>query len=405
MARLWTCGFEWNDTTADQLTTATGTRVLTGMRTGVYGGKVDLTSAGQDFGNTFSGASGNAGTYFFRAYVNFSSITSGSGGTPKRTVLYEVTTGVGISLNSANNFQFQPPGAVSLTGATFTPSLNTWYRLELSFQPSGGAWEWRVDGSTIATGTNTSGLAPTSLRVGGGGSSGGGTPPTYVAIFDDIALNDDTGSAQTSWAGDGKVVLLKPVSLNANGGSWTDDNAATTSAALTAAIDNTPPAGIASTTSGGGGHEVRNAGANTNLDMNLTDYTTAGVGSSDTVNVLTPMCVVGAPVSTGGKSGSFGITSNPTIAQRAFTGGSGTPAFYWRGTAAGTYPTGWGWEIGTTTYAPTVTVGTSPVARLSITAGTASRIAMCCDLGMYVDYTPAATGTTYTKAGHAVESA
>lgn len=402
MARLVTQGFEWKHTTADGTSGTSGTNYISSpVRSGAWAGEVNTTSVNANWTITFSGST--TVTFFCRAYVRFTTLTAGTS-TAGRTVLYENTTGRGIGMDATNNLRFVVSGVFS--GSSFTPSANTWYRLEFSYQSNSGAWEWRVDGSTIATGTDTSASTPGSLRLGSPTSFGSGTTPIYVAAYDDVAINDTSGSDQTSWPGDGKVVLLKPVSLNANGGSWTDDNAATTSAAFTAALDNSPPAGIADTTSGGGGHQVRNAATNnTSLDMNLTDYTTAGVGASDTVNVLIPMCFPAAPVSTGGKSGSFGITSNPTISQRAFTGGTGTATFFWRGTAATAYPGGWGLEVGTITYAPTVTLGNSPVARLSITGGTASRIALCCDLGMYVDYTPAPSGTTYTKAGFAKENA
>lgn len=285
-------------------------------------------------------------------------------------------------------------------------STNTFVTIELAWSLGTGAIDYaearldRVSFASTSTGS-WSDTAAGNVQIGilssgvtpSNGDASGVFANGDIVYVDDIQINDSTGTANNSWPGGTKVLLLLPISLNANGGSYTDDAAATTSAALTNAIDNAPPKGIADTTAGGGDHQVRNAAANTTLDMNMKAYSTAGINTGDTVNGVLPMCNVGAPASTGAKSGSFGVTSNPVIAQRIFTGGSGTAAFFWRGAAAGTYPTGWGWEIGTMTEAPSVTVGTSPVARLSITAGTTTRIAMCDALGIYVSYTPAASAT------------
>jgi hypothetical protein len=90
-------------------------------------------------------------------------------------------------------------------------------------------------------------------------------------------------------------------------------------------------------------------------------------------------------VSTSAKVGQVGVVSNPAIAVINLTANSGQ---FWSGTAAGTYPTGWKWSHGTVTYAPSVTLGTAPVMRVTqVTSST--RIAMACFMGIYVDYTPA----------------
>jgi hypothetical protein len=135
--------------------------------------------------------------------------------------------------------------------------------------------------------------------------------------------------------------------------------------------------------------QIRNAtsNANVNYDATMTTYTAAGVGSSDTVNVVLPMVATGAPVSTSAKAGTVGVASNPTIAN-VNLGTGGTAGAFWSGVAIGTYPTGNKWSFGTTTYAPTVTVGTAPVMRVTqVTSST--RIAIVSEMGIYVDYTPA----------------
>lgn len=126
--------------------------------------------------------------------------------------------------------------------------LNTWVKIEIAMLLGTGAvdtLEGRIDGVTFASGT---GLNISDILTG---------IRAYVQtgdqiISDDFVCNDATGANQNSWPPDSKIVLLRPISLNTNGGSWTDDAAATTSAALTNALDNTPPLGIADTVAGGG---------------------------------------------------------------------------------------------------------------------------------------------------------
>lgn len=393
MARLNTCGFEWADTTADRYTTVgtAATIDTANKRSGANCAKCVVASTGSSLVE-FAVTSSSTVHYYFRGYINLSNLPSGVAGTDIYSVAFPRTsTGV-----LGGDLQVNPDGSWSWAPTSFTSaagvfSAGSWALVEIDvmINTSSGASstiEARVNGSSSGSqsGQGTNPLASFRFGVATGGSPGGVT-----AYIDDVAINDSTGAAQNSWAGSGKIVLLRPISLNTNGGSWTDDAAATTSAALTNAVDNTPPKGIADTTAGGGDHQVRNAAANTSLDMNMTTYSTAGISSTDTINVLEPQVNVGAPVSTGAKSGSFGISSNPVISNRAFTGGSGTGTFFWRGAAAGTYPSNWGWERGTVTYGSSVTVGNSPVARLTITGGTTSRIAMCDAMGLYVDYTPA----------------
>jgi hypothetical protein len=363
--------------------TGTGVTVSSAVvRTGAFSllvdGSVSATAAGQ---LAFTGAAGT--TFFVRAYVQFATLTAGSG-SGYRSVLVDANTGAGIVLNTAASaLRFRKADA-TLDATTFAVTTGVWYRLEFSYQSTSGAWEWLVDGTSKSTGTTTSVNTAGALRLGG--SLSAVTAPTFKAYYDDIAVNDtNAGTGQTSYPGDGNVVLLVPASDSAVGSGWTDSGGSSTG--LWDSVNNKPPTGIADTTASAG-HQIRNASsAASSYDANLTTYTAAGVGASDTVNVLTPFVNHGAPVVTGAKTGNFGIASNPTIAQRTFAGGVSSD--FWQGNAASTYSTGWAWDVGTITYAPSVTVGTAPVARVTITGGTASRIAMVDFMGMYVDYTPA----------------
>jgi hypothetical protein len=328
------------------------------------------------FGYNFTGALST--TYFYRAYVRWSTlptadsrIISIGNGAQVRFIL----TGTKLILVDGSNVQIGTGSIVVTTGV--------WYQIELSTLTAAGSVdvaEMRVDGVSIQASSSLalSDSAPSNVVFTAGTGATG--------YADDIALNDSTGGSQNTWPGAGSVVLLKPTADSARGSGWVGGAGGTTS--LFAAVDNTPPVGVADT--GTDTSQIRNAtaAANSNMDMTMTTYSAAGIGADDTVNVVDPITVTAAPVTTSSKQGTVGVASNPTIANIALAAG-GTAGAFWSGVTAGTYTTGWKISHGTTTYAPSVTLGTAPVMRVTqVTSST--RIAMVCFMGMYVDYTPAA---------------
>lgn len=332
-------------------------------------------------------------TYYLRAYEQFSNLPSAS----FARVLRFGSDGNGISarLTSGGKLQLWNEVANTQIGSdssvTLAADSATWYRIELSATFNGStqisACELRLDGTTVAS---TSGLtlASTVATANHGWISNPGA--SCVMHVDDVALNNSAGAANNSWCGDGKVVLLVPISDNAIGTGWTGGAGGTSN--LFAGVDNTPPTGKANP--GVDADQIRNATSNASVhyDANLTSYTTAGIGASDTINAVQPWTVTAAPVTTSSKQGLFGMASNPAITTVALSAG-GTAGAFWAGATAGTYGTGWKFSSGTLTETPSVTLGTSPVCRITqVTAST--RIAMVCFMGMYVDYTPAVVGAT-----------
>lgn len=398
MARLFTAGFEVQEPAAavggiDFVSSGTNAGTyntnLSFVRSGGVSGKIDSGAGNATSGFRLLSLAMTSKTNYIRIYVYIPAFPSAG-----CEIIHHNTTarGFGVRLNTDGTVQLWNPATnTSLSATTAQLQVNTWHCIEvlqiINATPQITDLTLRVDYNLIVS---VSGLTLTvnATEALGLGWLRAGVGVSTVLYFDDAAVNDSTGASQNSYPGEGKVVLLKPTSLNANGGSWTDDAAATTSAALFTAIDNTPPNGIADTIAGGGNHQDRNAAANTSLDMNMTDYTTAGVAATDRIRVVIPIINTGAPVVTGAKTGSVGVVSNPTITNIAFVNGGTAAANFWSGTTAGTYPTGWKWEKGTTIYDPTVTPGTSPVMRVTITGGTTSRIAMVDFMGMYVEYSP-----------------
>ena len=101
-------------------------------------------------------------------------------------------------------------------------SLNTWTCIEVKFDraPAGGSEEvtGRINGVNFASATNrTIGTGVAYFELGMNAFSEAQT--TGDMYIDDIAINDSTGSGQTSYAGEGKIVHLYP-RVAGDGNTW-----------------------------------------------------------------------------------------------------------------------------------------------------------------------------------------
>lgn len=382
MARLWTSGGEWNDATAEGLTSlGTPSFTTSNVRTGTHAYR--STDASSVWRWAFTGVLGI--TYYARQYIRIDNLPGA--GVTQSLGGFLSTDGFSYGLvhvTETGALRLFQKGVLSQQGSDSTSLVvaGTYFMLEQAITIGSGAVDYieaRLNGVSFASGSGLS-LTDSALnefRFTNAGNIAGST-------VDDIAINDSTGVNQNTWPGPGNVVLLVPTSDNAKGTGWTNDAAATTN--LFDAVNNEPPVGIADTTTGSGLHQLRNAtsNANVNYDANMTTYLAAGMGTRDIVQVVVPVIATAAPVTTSSKQGTVGVVSNPAIANVAL-GAGGTAGAFWSGVAAGTYPTGWKWSFGTTTYNPSVTPGTAPVMRITqVTSST--RVAMVCAMGMYVEY-------------------
>jgi hypothetical protein len=338
-------------------------------------------------------------TYYFRAYMNCASLTGNQFGTT--IIRLGALAGSGPSILFYGAAATHPGAlAVNIAGtglAAFSPSVadGNWHLVELQgVATATGNWTFaqlRVDGTVIDSVTHTQAYSGT------GAIFGWTVTPTasQVINFDDVVLNDSTGAANNTYPGAGAVVLLKPTADSAVGTGWVTGAGGSTS--LFDAVNGTPPEGVADT--GTATSQIRNATSNaTSYDATMTTYSAAGVSAGATVNAVLPVTATAAPVTTSAKQGTVGVVSNPTITNVALNA-TGTAGAFWAGLAAGTYGAGWKWSLGTMTEAPTVTLGTAPVMR--ITNSTAStRIADVCFMGIYVDYTPAVVAAATTVPVH-----
>lgn len=323
------------------------------VRTGTYALKVAAAS----------GASGAispqvAQGHRRRVYLR---VTARPASTPRQVM------GSGLRLRSDGKIEVYNSSLI-LHGTSTTALTDTtkWYRIEYDSLPAAnGDPVLRIDG--VDEVLQSGGATFFSLSFGTNDT----VADTYTAYFDDYASDD------TDWPGDGAVSLLVPIS-DSSRVDWTGGGGGTTN--LWEAVNNIPPVGVADT--GTDASQIRDAtnGATDDYVANLTTYTNAGIGAGDTINAVQAFAVVAAPVTTSAKTGSL-QTTNPAEAEVNF--GS-----FYSGVNAGTFPTGWVRRGHTITQTPSVTLGNSPTLELGQRVSS-TRIAMCCFMGIYVDYTPA----------------
>lgn len=380
MSRLLTCGFEWGDSRADEISSGgTNGASSSAARSGTYGLRDQIAF----FTGITTFVAGT--TYYFRFYVRKSANPSTESG----IFNFETAGGGGIRIFVKTNgdIDFRTVlGGSETSRATSALTNSQWYRVEasLNFSASAGsddAVEFKLDGSTLYSASHDlTTTAPTVIRIGRNSGTGGNID------IDDVAINSSGGSDQNTWPGEGKVVLLRPIS-DSQDGSWVG-GAGGSGIDLSLAVDNVPPAGVVSgsATNTSQIESADSSGNNTTDEYraNLQTYTTGGIGASDTVSAVQAIAIHGEDIATNTKTGSFGLQSNPANA-----GGGGETAFTFGADAGAinTWPTNWRTTYATALGAPSVTKGSSPVLAIRKTdAGT--RVASVCAMGLYVDYVP-----------------
>lgn len=383
MARLLTTGFEVGDlrmepgfgdapgqVTAPVLQAGTPTISTTTVRTGSRALRIQ---GGQNFRFGGFGTTSDVPRYV-RAYVYFAAFpASGAQGVMNHTAGYEVR------IQSTGVLELAFGG--TLIGSGVQLSTGVWYRIEYMsrMNSTGGSddsGELRVDGTTIASETN---VARGTTVSGNMDIGDGGADASYDAFFDDVAINNNVGSDENSFPGEGRVYLLKPESDNSVGTGWeAPQTSGADTTAIFNAVDNIPPVGVAhSDVDANNNAYIFHAAANqNNYDVNMQSYTTAGV--LGTIKTVQGFVRTGSS-STTNRAGALDIVSNPDQgSETAFT------TFDAANVTAGTEPTGWATTKGAVVYAPSVTPGTSPVFRVGKRVSNA-QVCMVDFMGIYVE--------------------
>ncbi len=256
-SRLFTTGFETNDFTATEW---------------------DTIADGAPTIATTSGCSPtvNSGTYVMRAlqgataaqnYVrrNFSAAKT-TGTVSKRTMMCiadlpdtlpqsvfiwsnanGLTTGSGpvhVRIITGPKLRIRNQLTGTDTDGTTTLNLNQWYRVELkvTLSDTTGLIELRLNDAVEASQTNVDTLDGTAgfnrFFLGVGAGNVGSTSANYDVFFDDIAVNDETGTFQTNYPGKGKTFMVKPTSDNTV--AWTKTGANCSATTNTDCVDDQP---------------------------------------------------------------------------------------------------------------------------------------------------------------------
>ncbi len=375
MARLWQCGFELNSTSAGmEFTTSSGTISLqTGtVRTGTYALRANPTTS-TGFTRWHAFASDQAIVGYQRFYLNIATLPSAA--TSICRFLDGTNNSMGaIRLSTGGALQLLTAGGSQIGSASATLSTGTWYMVELKTDATGsGTLDARLDGSSFASGANSAQGNWSRILIGVIG-----TNATTDLFFDDWALNDASGSAQTSWPGSGKILHLNP---NGDGDAHAWGNTANGAGASTnyTLVNQVPPDDTTTL--------VQSVTLNAEDMYTLSD---SGIGASDTVNVA----MVGVRIRDNSADATTAAkvqikkTSGGTIAQGSaiipngtsfFTNGNAEPRNY----TLVTYldPDGAAWTQATLDTAQ---------AGVKLTAAGTNRIQVSA-VWVSVDYTPSST--------------
>lgn len=281
MARIWQCGFELNSTTSNEEWTSSAgspTISLSTKRSGAASCRVwsFVTGTPQRASYQWRSAISN-GPFYFRAYLNIGTAPSAENIIIVLNDSVNVTTPiVYITVDNGRLLRLYDEDGV-VGSASSALSLSTWYRIEIAFDrtPSAGSHVVRayLDGTEFA-GSATRNLSAGIYSFNWGGNCGSEANTAGNWYFDDLAINDSTGSYQNGLCGDGKIIHLRP-SAAGDSNEWLNTAAGAGDANNYTLVDEDNPDDATTM--------VQSVTANA-IDMyNVAD---SGIGSSDVVNCV-----------------------------------------------------------------------------------------------------------------------
>src|SRR3990167_2876019 len=175
-----------------------------------------------------------------------------------------------IRMNSNRTLElWQSSAQIGLDSSAL--STGQWYRIELEVTIGTGSitgLDARIDGVSFASGTGLTNSIDTQLTL----RLGCVTATTADLYFDDVAINDNTGTIQTSWPGAGSIVHMYPDSAGDNDGATSTPNSYLNVDEKPTPDDDTTVAWMDA--------------ANDILDVNLESSATAGIDSFDTITLV-----------------------------------------------------------------------------------------------------------------------
>ena len=388
-ARLFSTGMEFQNA-ASGVEWTTTTDAPTISTTVKNGGAASLSISTATTRRGFTHTITSSSAYYMRTYFH---VVPGAGtgaaltiGVKNASNIYAgyvtITEGATPTLAVFSN---STSSAISNTASL---TNNTWHRLEMFANSADGAnlddLTVRIDGVQVAN-SNTLNLVGSlvTLDIGAATVSGSGD----VFYIDDVAVNDISGTAQTSWPGIGKIVAARPNAA----GFVACENAATFSAI------NETPASDAVTGATDRCDITTNGGAT--VTHNVTDSSTLGINSYNTINLVYTMhrmreVTTGATnwaplLSANGSATTTGTSFDTGDATTVRTNPNGTTAFG-SGIISYTNPaTGVAWTPTGTNSIDSMKLGfTSTDANPDITNATAAAMIEYVDVVPYVPLGP-----------------
>jgi hypothetical protein len=208
MARLFTTGFELQSLTNgvefDTMNPQTAAIETSVVRSGAASLHTVQAANTSFITQTFFGTAQNT-TRYLRVYIYVHSRPIAN--LKAVLLMRDNTNGNGpiVYMNTDGTLSFYDAQSGVQQGSNSSAlALDTWYRLEIAYTYSNGAIEAKLDGSTWATGSSTASMDMNVFRMGLIDST------TADIYWDDVAVNDATGSFQNTWPGSGKVIVLRP---------------------------------------------------------------------------------------------------------------------------------------------------------------------------------------------------
>jgi hypothetical protein len=231
MARLWLSGFELNSTTADEeFTTVTwsGSTIQTGtVRSGTYAGEItSLASATrQGFAYQFAAAAAN-GPYYVRFALRIATLPSAENTIftlGNNATLASATIGAKITLDNGGLLRLYN-ATTQVGSASAALSTGIWYEIEVWYDKSLTAGSQvlkaRINQASDFASSSSLTIANAVDVAAFGANLNAESQTTGDWFFDDIAINDSTGSFQNTYPGSGKIVHLRPSAAGDNA-AWT----------------------------------------------------------------------------------------------------------------------------------------------------------------------------------------
>lgn len=224
--RAWSSGVELqSQASAVEFDVTSGTAVISTSikRSGAASLRVNPSASTIRKGQEFTGSTERK--VYIRTYVY---VASYPGALEGIFSCNETVQGGGseIQMNTDGTLELWDLGnSVQIGSDSSALSLNRWYRLEMYCDASDTTWEATalIDGTSFASATNIAapGAGGTwQLVVGSLGFTGTGT---YDMYFDDMAANITSGTAQTSYPGEGSIVHMQPDSAGDTNGCSAGD--------------------------------------------------------------------------------------------------------------------------------------------------------------------------------------